>query len=191
MARRGLDRGQIVAAAAAIADTHGLAAVTLARVAADLDVRPPSLYSHIGGREGLICAIGLRGVGELGAAMRVAATGRAGQDAIVAIARAYRAYARDHPGCYAASLRSPPPGDREHEQAALEATAVLLAVLRAYALQDDEAIHAARAIRSALHGFVALEREGGFGLPLDVDASFEWLVARLVAALAQQPENAA
>jgi hypothetical protein len=35
-------------------------------------------------------------------------------------------------------------------------------------------------MRSAVHGFVALESAGGFGIPLDVDDSFEWLVSALV-----------
>jgi hypothetical protein len=40
-----------------------------------------------------------------------------------------------------------------------------------------------RAYRSALHGFVSLEVNGGFGLPQDVDESFEALVAVLVAGI--------
>ena len=45
--------------------------------------------------------------------------------------------------------------------------------------EEDEAIHATRAIRSALHGFVTIEQAGGFALAVDLDQSFEWLVARL------------
>jgi Tetracyclin repressor-like, C-terminal domain len=32
-------------------------------------------------------------------------------------------------------------------------------------------VHATRAVRSALHGFVTLEAEGGFGLSQDVEVS--------------------
>jgi hypothetical protein len=56
-------------------------------------------------------------------------------------------------------------------------------VLRHWALEGDEAVHAVRVIRSAVHGFVALEAAGGFGLPLDRDASFDRLVATLTAGL--------
>jgi hypothetical protein len=41
-----------------------------------------------------------------------------------------------------------------------------------------------RAFRSAVHGFVALEAAGGFGIPVDVDTSFERLVATLAGGLA-------
>jgi len=33
-----------------------------------------------------------------------------------------------------------------------------------------------RVVRSALHGFVALELNGGFGMSLDLDESFDRLV---------------
>ena len=56
---------------------------------------------------------------------------------------------------------------------------VVLAVLRGYDLDGDDAIHAARIIRSALHGFVALQSAGGFGIPLDLDQTFERLVTAL------------
>ena len=48
--------------------------------------------------------------------------------------------------------------------------------MRGYALEGEPAIHAVRAIRSALHGFVSLEREGGFGLPIDIDDSYDNLI---------------
>jgi hypothetical protein len=40
------------------------------------------------------------------------------------------------------------------------------------------------AFRSTLHGFVALESGGGFGLNVDIDRSFERLVQGIVIALA-------
>ena len=65
--------------------------------------------------------------------------------------------------------------------AATGAVDVVLAILRGYGLEGDDAIHAARAVRSALHGFVTLETGGGFGIPVDLDESY----ARMVRALAR------
>jgi len=93
MPRAGLDTERVVDAASAIADADGLDAVTLARVAGGLGVRAPSLYNHVDGRAGLLRALALRGVRELTAALREAAIGRSGPDALAAAARAYRAYA--------------------------------------------------------------------------------------------------
>ena len=61
---------------------------------------------------------------------------------------------------------------------------MVFAVLRSWSLEGDDAVHAARAFRSAVHGFVALEAAGGFGIPVDLDESFERLVATLAGGLA-------
>ena len=187
MPRRGLDRGRVVERAAAIADADGLEAVTLARVAAELGVRPPSLYVHVAGLEALRREIALAGLRELASAMREAAVGRSGVDALAAVARAYRAYALAHPGRYAATVRAPDPADEERARAAGEAVGVLAAVLNAWGMHGADAIHAVRGIRAALHGFVAVERGGGFALGESVDESFERLVATLAAGLRQAP----
>ena len=61
---------------------------------------------------------------------------------------------------------------------------MITAVLAGYHLDDDDAIDATRALRSTLHGFVTLELIGGFGLPVDVDRSYQRLIRGLVTALA-------
>ena len=184
MPRAGLDAERVVDAAAAIADAEGLDAVGVARVSGGLGVRAPSLYNHVDGRAGLLRALALRGVRELTAALRDAAVGRSGADALAATACAYRAYAGAHPGLAAASVVAPAPDDAEHQAAAGETVEVVYAVLRAWQLEGDDAVHAARAFRSAIHGFVLLETSGGFGIPVDVDTSFERLVATLAGGLA-------
>jgi AcrR family transcriptional regulator len=185
MPRRGLDADRVVEAAAQLADAHGLQSVTLARVAGELGVRAPSLYNHVDGRDGLLRAVALRGVRELGAVLREAAIGRAGPEALAAAARAYRAYALAHPGRYAATVAAPTGDDPdfEYQAAVAETVEVLMAVLRAWNVEGDEAVHAARAFRSAVHGFVVIEAAGGFGIPVDPNASFERLVAIVAAGL--------
>jgi AcrR family transcriptional regulator len=184
--RRGLDAARVAEAAAGIADRDGLAGVTLARVAGELGVRSPSLYHHVAGHDALVRLVGLRAVDELATVLRDAAVGRAGTDALLAAARAYRAYALEHPGRYAATVTAPR-GDPELEAAAARVVGVLVAVLRGFGLEGDDAVHAVRALRAAVHGFVALETGGGFGLPLDLDASFERLVGLLADGLARPP----
>jgi AcrR family transcriptional regulator len=185
MPRMGLDAGRVVDVAAGIADAEGLEAVTLARVAGDLGVRAPSLYNHVDGRDDLLRALAVLGVRELTSALREAAVGRSSADALTASAHAYRAYARAHPGRYAATVAAPTRGDEEHRAAASEAVDVMLAVIRGWDLEGDDAIHAVRAFRSAIHGFVAIEAAGGFGMAVDVDASFDRLVATLAGGLGE------
>jgi len=192
MPRMGLDAERVVDAAAGIADAEGLEAVTLARVAGELGVRAPSLYNHVDGRDDVLRAIAVRGVRELTSALREAAVGRSSADALTAAARAYRAYARAHPGRYAATVAAPTRGDEEHRAAASEAVDVMLAVMRGWDLEGDDAIHAVRAFRSAVHGFVAIEAADGFGMAVDIDASFDRLVASLAGGLGEpEPARAA
>jgi AcrR family transcriptional regulator len=173
MPRAGLDAEAVVATAARIADADGLEAVTLARLADTLGVRPPSLYAHVaGGLPDLRRRLAARGARDLAAVLQAASTGLAGGDALAAAATAYRAYAREHPGTYAAAQRGPDLDDPEATAAAAQVVDVVLALLRGYGLEQEDALHAARIVRAALHGFVSLEAEGGFRLPLDLDQTF-------------------
>ena len=176
MARVGLDTDAVVAAAAQLADADGLEAVTLARLAGTLGVRSPSLYAHVDGLADLLQRLAARGARELAVALQTAVAGRSRGDALAAMADAYRAYARAHPGTYAALQRAPGLGDPEGAVAASGVVDVVLAVLRGYGLEGDEAIHAARIVRAALHGFVTLETGDGFGIPLALDDSYARLV---------------
>jgi AcrR family transcriptional regulator len=177
MPRAGLAADRVVEAAAAIADAEGLDALTLARLAAELGVQSPSLYAHVAGLPDLRRRLAARGARELAQTLGAAAAGRAAGDALAGIAAAYRDYAREHPGTYTAAQRA---GDLDPADGA-PVVEVVLAVLRGYGLEGDDAVHAARIVRSALHGFAALETGEGFGIPLDLDETF----ARLVTVLDQ------
>jgi AcrR family transcriptional regulator len=182
MPRAGLDHDVVVAAAAELADAEGLDAVTLARVAAALGVRPPSLYNHVAGRDGLLRGVALLGLAELAATLREAAIGRSGADGLQATAQAYRAYVLAHPGRYAAgAIAAPAPDDAERQAAATAVLDVMRAVLRGWSLDDEQTIHALRGFRAAVHGFASLEAASGFGIKLDLDTSFTHLIAALAA----------
>lgn len=187
MPRAGLDAEAVVSAAASLADDRGLEELTLAGLADHLGVRSPSLYAHVDGLTDLRARLATRGARELTAALRTAAAGRAGGHALHAAAGAYRAYAHEHPGTYAAIQRAPGADPDPHPgfvAAAADLVELLVAVLRDYRLSDDDAIHAVRIIRSALHGFVSLEREGGFAMAVEIDETYARLVEMLVQGLA-------
>jgi AcrR family transcriptional regulator len=190
MPRAGLTPQRVVEEAGAVADAAGLDRLTLAAVADRFGVAIPSLYKHVNGLDGLRRDLAVLAVRELTAALSRAAVGRAGRDALHAMAGAYRTYAGAHPGRYAASVRAPTPGDAEHLAAADDALAVFRAVLAGYGITGADAIDAIRGLRAAMHGFVALEAAGGFGLPQSVDASYHRLVDTLDAALTAWPATA-
>lgn len=183
MPRAGLDAEAVVTAAAALADAEGLEAVTLARLAGALGIRVPSLYAHVEGLPGLRRRLAARGACELAAVLQAAAAGRADGDALSAAGAAYRTYAREHPGTYAAAQRYLDHDDPETLAAASQAVDVVAAVLRGYGLEQEDAIHAVRFVRAAFHGFVSLEAEAGFRIPLDPDETFARLLQVLDAGL--------
>jgi AcrR family transcriptional regulator len=162
-----------------VADEVGLANLTLTAIAPRLGVRMPSLYKHVASADALKRLVTIRATREMADVLARAAAGKSEADALAAIAGAWREWANTHPGRYAATVRAPERNDAEHTAAADDALQILLAVLAGYALRGDDAIDAARAFRSTVHGFISLEQAGAFGLPVDIDRSFDRLVAGL------------
>jgi AcrR family transcriptional regulator len=176
MPRAGLSPAKVVAEAAALADEVGFSSLSLAALAPRLGVKLPSLYKHISSLDALRLDVSALALRELATAMTSAVLGKSGRQAFLALAEAYRQYALAHPGRYAATVSAPTGEHVEQEQAAAAVLQVVLAALSGYGLSGDDAIDAARALRAALHGFVDLETNGGFGLPTDIDRSYRRLV---------------
>ena len=180
-----LSPDRVVAEAAALADERGIQALSLAPLAERLGVRVPSLYKHVGGLDDLHRRLALAGLRDLAEELGAATVGRSGRDALLACATAWRAYAKAHPGRYGAIQRAPDPDDTELLAAATRLTELVFAILRGYGLDEEQTVHATRAVRSALHGFITLEAAGGFGLPQGVDDSYARLVALLDSGLSR------
>lgn len=189
MPRAGLSHDVVVRLAVQVVDdggSRGFAELTLAKVAAKAGVAAPSLYKHVGSLADLRREVALIAVRELTAAGTSATVGRAGADALHALANAWRGYAHGHPGRYAATQIGPDPedpADARLRDAAGDSVQVVAAVLQGFGLPDDRVIDAVRAVRAGVHGFVTLELGGGFRMRDDVDQSFTVLLDMLVAGI--------
>jgi AcrR family transcriptional regulator len=181
--RHGVTPDVIADAAAAIADREGLSAVTLTRLAADLGVKPPSLYKHVDGLDAVLAMLTRRGLAEANARLQRATVGKSRDAALTALAHAYWDFARERPGLYAASLRPIANGDREAAVAAEALLGTLAAVLSGYAVTGDDARHAMRGFRAIIHGFVSLDATGAFRLRSDLAVSFDRLLAAFARSL--------
>jgi AcrR family transcriptional regulator len=184
MPRAGLTPDAVVEAAAAVADKDGLEAVTLARLAADLGVRPPSLYKHVDGLDAIRRALAVKGVTEANRRIQQATIGKARDEAMFALAHAYWQFARDRPGLYAASLRAARPGEKDVAAAGEALLGTVLSVLSGYGVKGDDALHATRGLRAIIHGFVSLDAAGGFRLKLNLNESFDRLLSAFAKDLA-------
>lgn len=181
--KRRLNQNLVVEAAVALADEHGFDAVTLAAVAEQLGIRIPSLYNHVSGLAGLRYQMSVWATQKAADMLRRAAFGKAGGDALIEIAVAYRGFAHTHPGVYRTTLRAPAPDEPELTEAAKELLDLLLTALEPYRLSETEMLHTVRGLRSVVHGFIDLEILGGFAMALDHDESFERLVQGYIAGI--------
>jgi AcrR family transcriptional regulator len=176
MGRAGLTPDLVTKAAGDLVNREGRAGLTLARLASELGVRSPSLYNHVGGLEDLERLVALDGIDQLAEVCRAAVMGKARSDALRALAVAYRGFAKAQPGVYSLTQIARPE-DPEFGERAARVLEPVTAVLGGFGLEGDALIHAVRSLRAALHGFANLETGNGFGLDVDVEESFEWLVA--------------
>ena len=93
--QRGLSREAIVETALAVADEHGIDKVTVRRIATTLDVGTMSLYSYFRSKEDLLDAVADCVLGRF--ELPPTATAETPEEAIRAIAAAWRTTMRDHP----------------------------------------------------------------------------------------------
>jgi AcrR family transcriptional regulator len=190
MARAGLTPQIVTERALEVLDRTGLGGLTLKAVAEHAGVAPPSLYKHVRSLDDLRALMTLRVLAEAADRLGGAVMGLSGDEALRAFLREFRAYADEYPHRH--SLMEYLPVGSEHGPA-LDAAAghlvdVAMATVRGYGLEGDDLVHAVRALRSVVVGFIGLERASGFRRPTDLDASFAFLTDILVAGLNRHSE---
>ncbi|HEY0452605.1 TetR-like C-terminal domain-containing protein [Actinophytocola sp.] len=182
MPRAGLSAAVVVDAALAVIDEHGSDGLTLAAVAARTGVATPSLYKHVAGLGELRVLLGIRVLEEMTERFTAAVLGRSRDDAVSALMRAYRDYVTEYPARYA-SMPLDPLHDPGLAAAGGKLLEVVFATLRGYGLTDSAAVHTTRCLRAVAHGFASLEAGGGFGLPEDLDQTYDQLIDTVLAGL--------
>jgi AcrR family transcriptional regulator len=186
MGRAGLTAERVTLAAAELADEVGAENVTVSALARRFGVKDASLYSHIRNLHELRVRLAGLALTELADRVAEALAGRSGKQALAAFTGAYRDYASEHPGRYAAGqLRLDT--DSPAAPAALRHSMLTRAVLRGYEVPSAEEVHAVRFLHSTVHGFVSLADLGGFDHSGEVAASWTRLVDVLDATLRNWP----
>jgi AcrR family transcriptional regulator len=156
------ERGhRITATARAIAEREGWGAVTIRRLAKEIEHSQPVIYQHFENREAIVAAVAIEGFRALAAALRQAAQGSTDrQDALLNVARAYLDFALEQPALYEAMFTLPTglrfaEGDTKPE---LKGCFAALAAVVAPSGGDVEV--ATETFWAALHGLVELEHSG-------------------------------
>lgn len=178
-----VDLARIRQEAGLLANRHGLDGLSMSDLAAALNVRTPSLYSHVAGIGEVKRALALHGLAELERRAARAVIGKSGPEAVRALLDGYRDFVRKNPGVYAATLPTPPREDAEWSAAVSRLMETCMAALQGYGLHGAAAVHALRGMRSLVHGFASLEAAGALKHPVSRDDSFAWLVDSFLATL--------
>lgn len=145
-----LRRDQITRAAWRIAEAEGWPAVTMRRIAGDLGVTQPVLYTVFAGRQALIDAVALTGFASLAAALEAA------DASPLTRMEAYLQFAAAHPAIYEAMFSMP--SDLQFGNAAHEPLARAFSAIRdAFPEADDTRAEVAWA---TLHGLATLQASG-------------------------------
>jgi AcrR family transcriptional regulator len=193
-----LSREMIVNAALNFLDREGWDALTINALASQLGTKGPSLYNHLDSLEDLRRTVRMRVIDDILQMLSTVGAGRTRDDAVIAMASAYRSYAHHHPGRYSAFTRMPLGGDDpEFTSASHAAAAPVISVLSSYGLDGEDAFYAALEFWAALHGFVLLEMTGVMdvgmvagedlrAVKVDTDAVFTDMVRRLATGMAHR-----
>lgn len=172
--KRGLSQETILKTAVELVDQEGFESLTLAGLSKKLNIQPPSLYNHVKGLDGVKQMLAVHGLRELYKVLADATIGRAGEEAVLELARAYLTFSRKHPGIYECIMKAPGEGEHELNSAAKDLVNLIQKVFYFYKLDEASSIHAIRSLRSLIHGFASLERIGGFGIPIGIDESLDY-----------------
>jgi AcrR family transcriptional regulator len=179
-----LDKTTILLAAAELMNEHGSDSLSLALLAKKLNIKPPSLYNHFDGLPGVKRELAIFSLEKLFRDLTSASKGKQpGEEKILAICDSYLTFARTNPGLYEAALAAPDPADELVYVAGKQIVDLVTSALKPFGLRDDKAIHAVRGLRSIMHGFASLEQKGGFGMPLDLDESYQLTLRAFLAGL--------
>ena len=155
-----LRRHRIARLARDVAESEGWAAVTMRRLAGELGVTQPVLYSAFAGRQALVDAVALDGFTALAAALEAV------EATPPARTRAYLDFAVTHPHLYEAMF-SMPSGLRFAEEAHEPLSRAFAAIRQAFRTTDDDtgAGTGAGDVRAevawaTLHGLATLQAGG-------------------------------
>ncbi len=179
-----LDPDQVLAAAERLVAAQGWENLTMAALAADLGVRPPSLYRHVDSLDALRRELRSRMLVELSDAVRAAVMGKSGMDGLHALTGAYRDFAREHSERYLA--QGTLTGDEDSRREGRRVGEAGYAVLSSFGLSDEELPVSTAQLAALVHGFVSLELVQTIDWVADPDAAFHGLVEIFAAGLRDQ-----
>lgn len=170
---------RIVATARLIAEHEGWDAVTIRRLADEIEYSQPVLYSHFENRDAIVAAVAIEGFREIATAIQKASRGSTKRGkALEKVATAYLSFAQKNPALYEAMFTLPTGLRFAKEDTKLELHAAFDALAAVVMPAHADVGAATETFWAALHGLVELERSGR--IRPSAHAERVWLVIRSV-----------
>ena len=184
---------ELLSAAEAVLARDGPGGLTVRAVAAEAGIAPMGVYNRLGGKDGLVDALLIKGFDRLRATVDAAMNDTAEpsmRSRFLSCGLSYRQFALDNPHFYAimfedAFLREHDnPQVEEHAKAAFGALVRIVELSAAAGvIAAPDPVEAAQQIWSSLHGAVALELKGLVLTP-DPRYTYQSLLVTLIRGLA-------
>ena len=175
-------RDEILDVCVELADREGFQNISLKTVADRLGIKPPSLYKHFPAGLGEIKeSLMIYGWNLLDIKIAKAVVGKSLEDALKTICYAFRDFAHEHPGVFAAICWHNSYTSELNGEITKGVISSLYAILGSLNFNDVEKMHILRCLRGFLEGFAMLELHGSFGDKVSLDDSFAYGVDAMIA----------
>jgi AcrR family transcriptional regulator len=176
-----VDQEAIIASARQLIELEGVSRLSLGRLAAELEIKAPSLYHHVRNKADLLRMVNLATLQTLFVEIDKALAGGPADPAgkIQKLAGAYRAFAHDNPRTYMLAFSSD--DEARPDEALLVQMILPVQKLMAEIAGEAQSLTALRGLLALIHGFVVLEinqqlRRGG-----NLDAAYQESLAAYLA----------
>ncbi|TVZ00299.1 TetR/AcrR family transcriptional regulator [Trebonia kvetii] len=184
---------ELLAAAEAVLVREGPAGLTVRAVAAEAGIAPMGVYNRLGGKDGLVEALLIKGFDRLRVSLEEAFAA-AGEPAMrgrfISCGLAYRRFALANPHFYAIMFEDAILHEHDSQEVHDHAAACFGALVRAVEMSAaagviaaPDPLEVAQQIWSAVHGAVALELKGLVLTP-DPEYTYQAFIATLIRGLA-------
>lgn len=181
MPRAGVDTDRVIKIAAQLTDEKGFDAITLKEISAMLGVSPPALYRHIKGLPELKEKVSHYAMELLKNYLVRAVMGCSGIEAYKALGLAYIRFAQEHTGLYETIQWMNIAADVEADSLFSEVVQLVYSIGADFGMDELEASHIIRTVRSLAHGFASIDSHHGFAHESSVESSYEYAVETFMA----------
>ena len=194
MKGKGLTLEMIAETASRLVEEKGYNKFSVRELALRLNVKAASLYNHIDSVEDINREVGRLAMNKLNDPLERATEGKRRDEALEALAYAYAQFVKEDYELYRAIIGLPtldPAKGEELGEIGRQGLRVVRNTVHQYAVDEADAVHFSRCLRSALHGFAVLESAGyNTGRGVRTDESFRFLIRGYIAWIHSLEENA-